>query len=257
MIALKVSGLLLSLISTIALIVSIATNHWAVTRKFYFGLWVACFDAFSESFCNSISSVSVYLNVTRAFLIIALVFLVLAVSTQISVIKGQNSLGKMNMQKQAGSWSLNAGVFTVIGMSVFTATSGINPRTDYYSWSYALGWVSAAVSLVAGIIGYYVFKKEIPALLAQPEPVTGQATQIMANPYTVQPGAVQQYPVQPGVIQLYPRPPVPNQPYPGSTEGFVPYHEAPPAYAPQPDLALPYPQYPVQAAFPPQPEKRF
>lgn len=257
MIALKVSGLLLSLISTILLIVSIATNQWVVTPTFYFGLWVVCTDAFSETYCNSISSVSVFLNVTRAFLIISIVFLVMAVSMQSSAIKGHNLLGTLNMQKQAGSWSFNAGVFTVIGMSVFTATSGINPRTDYYSWSYALGWVSAAINLAAGIIGYYVFKKEIPALLAQPEPVTGQTTQFMANPYTVQPGAIQQYPVQPGVIQLYPGPPVPYQPYPGSTEGFVPHHEPPPAYAPQPDLALPYPQYPVQEVFPPQPEKRF
>ncbi|XP_078507182.1 lens fiber membrane intrinsic protein-like [Lissotriton helveticus] len=250
MIALKVSGLLLTLTSTIALIVSIATNQWVVTPDVYFGVWVACTD----SFCTSIPSVSVFLNVTRYFLVISLVLLMLAVSMQISAIKGHNLLGKLNMQKQAGSWSLIAGVFTVIAMSVFTATSGINPRTDYYAWSYKLGWVSAGVSLVAGIIGYYVFKKEIPALLAQPEPVTGQATQIMANPYTVEQGAVQQYPVQQGVVQLYPVPLVPNQPYPGSTEGFVPYHEPPPAYATLPDLALPYPQYPVQAAFSPQPE---
>ncbi|KAJ1132510.1 hypothetical protein NDU88_010819 [Pleurodeles waltl] len=257
MFAWKVSGLLLNLISAIALIVSVATNQWVVTPTTYFGLWIACIDLYSDSFCRTIPSVSVFLNVTRTFLLMSIVFLVMSEIMQLVAIKSPNLLRKMKMHKLVRTWCLNAGLFTVIGMSVFTATSGINPETDHYSWSYALGWVSAAVSLVAGIIAYYVFMKGIPDVLAQPEPVTGQTALYMANPYTAQPGAAQQYPVQPGVFQPYSGPPMLIQPYPGSTEGVLPYLEPPPAYAPQTDVALPYPACPLQEAFPPQPEKHF
>ncbi|XP_078511574.1 lens fiber membrane intrinsic protein-like [Lissotriton helveticus] len=150
--ALKLSSLVLIIISLIVILISLASDYWISSPGSFFGLWRWCL----LGICTTLGS-AVDIDTTRAFIIISFLLLVLSAVTQFLEIWINNVLMGMNKQKLVTILNFCAACSAIIGMSVFTGFAGVNAP---YSWSFALGWVSAGLSLLAGVVALVAFKKE-------------------------------------------------------------------------------------------------
>ncbi|XP_069460908.1 lens fiber membrane intrinsic protein-like [Ambystoma mexicanum] len=152
MLALQVSSLVLLLLSAIVNVISLATDFWIAASGSHFGLWRVCI----LDICGTLGN-GADIDATRAFSIISLLLLLVAVLMQILEIMFNTVLSGTNKQKLTAILSFCAGASALIAMSVFTGSARPSGSTTY-SWSFALGWVSTGLSLVAGAAAFLAFK---------------------------------------------------------------------------------------------------
>ncbi|XP_069460909.1 lens fiber membrane intrinsic protein-like [Ambystoma mexicanum] len=150
MLALQVS-LVLLLLSALFNVISLATDFWITAPGGHFGLWRLC----ALNICGTLGK-GAEIDATRAFSIISLLLLLVAVMMQILEIWSKTVLSGTNKQKLTAILSFCAGASALIAMSVFTGSFRPAGSTRF-SWSFALGWVSTALSLVAGAAAYLAF----------------------------------------------------------------------------------------------------
>ncbi|XP_069460907.1 epithelial membrane protein 1-like [Ambystoma mexicanum] len=146
MLALQVSSLVLLLLSAIFNVISLATDSWITTPGVRFGIWRLC----DLNACGNLRN-DADIDATRAFSIISFLLLLVAFFVQIYEIWSET------VKKVTGFLSFCAGVCALIGMSVFVGSFRSAGFTTY-SWSFALGWVSTGLSLVAGAVAFVTFK---------------------------------------------------------------------------------------------------
>lgn len=149
------SSLGLLLLTLLLLVISLSTAHWVDQPGAYFGLWRICF----QLGCGSIQSNS-YIDAVRAFIIISFLLLLVATSFQVLEIWHKSVLDGMNKQKITAILSFSAACSAVLAMSIFTGWARRGGSPVGFSWSFDLGWVSTALSLLAGVVAYVSFKSE-------------------------------------------------------------------------------------------------
>ncbi|XP_078511573.1 lens fiber membrane intrinsic protein-like [Lissotriton helveticus] len=152
---LKMSSLGLLLLNVLLLLISLSTTHWIDQPGANFGLWRYCI----QLGCGSVPSTS-SLDAVRAFIIISFLLLLVATSFQILEIWHKTVLDGTNKQKLTAILSLSAACSAVLAMSIFTGTARRGGSPVGFSWSFDLGWVSAALSLLAGVVAFVSFKQE-------------------------------------------------------------------------------------------------
>lgn len=153
--ALKLSSLVLIIISLIVILISLASDYWIAGPGSYFGLWRIC----TRGICVTLGSAA-DIDATRAFIIISFLLLVASAVAQILEIWINNVSMGINKQKLVTILTFCAACSAIIAMGIFTGSAGRAGDNVPYSWSFALGWVSAGLSLLAGVVALMSFKKE-------------------------------------------------------------------------------------------------
>ncbi|XP_078511576.1 lens fiber membrane intrinsic protein-like [Lissotriton helveticus] len=153
--ALKLSSLVLIIISLIVILISLASDYWMSGPGTFFGLWRICV----QGICGTLGSAA-DIDATRAFIIISFLLLVLSAVAQILEIWINNVSMGMNKQKLVTILNFCAACSAIIAMGIFTGSTSSSGATLSYSWSFALGWVSAGLILLAGVVALVSFKKE-------------------------------------------------------------------------------------------------
>ncbi|XP_069476455.1 lens fiber membrane intrinsic protein-like [Ambystoma mexicanum] len=150
---LPVCSLFLLLISAILNVISLATAFWVTARNFNLGLWRICIG----NICANLGSTA-EIDSTRAFSIISFLLLLVAIVIQIREIWFRAVSGA-DKQKLTAILGFCAGASACIAMSVFTASARPSGGA-MFSWSFALGWVSTVLSMVAGAVAFVAIKTD-------------------------------------------------------------------------------------------------
>ncbi|KAJ1132502.1 hypothetical protein NDU88_010811 [Pleurodeles waltl] len=149
------SSLGLLILNVLLILISLSTVHWIDQPGASIGLWRICI-----SFgCGTVQSAP-DIDAVRAFIIISFLLLLVASSLQILEIWFTNVLDGMNKQRLTAILSFGAACSAVLAMSIFTGAARSGGGPVGFSWSFYLGWVSAALSLLAGVIACVSFKSE-------------------------------------------------------------------------------------------------
>ncbi|XP_078507181.1 lens fiber membrane intrinsic protein-like [Lissotriton helveticus] len=152
---LKMSSLGLLLLNVLLLLISLSTTHWIDNPVGHFGLWRFCIPLG----CGTVQSAS-DIDAVRAFIIISFLLLLGAATLQILEIWSKNVLNGANKQKFTAILSFGAAFSAVLAMSIFTGLASGRGNPVGFSWSFHLGWLSAALSLLAGVVACVSFKSE-------------------------------------------------------------------------------------------------
>ncbi|XP_069504167.1 claudin domain-containing protein 2-like [Ambystoma mexicanum] len=165
---LQVTTLILVIVSTLFIIISLATDYWLEGPPFHLGLWKFCN---SSDGCSSLPDLSflqekinatapiVYVDCARGFTILTLVCLLIGVVAQALMIWFNSRLKVARKQKLTSSFVFLAVASEIIGMAIFRSFPGTENNTVALSWSYFLGWASVGFSSVAGLTTLYAFRK--------------------------------------------------------------------------------------------------
>ncbi|XP_069057301.1 lens fiber membrane intrinsic protein-like [Pleurodeles waltl] len=153
--ALKLSSLVLIFVSALVVLISLASDYWISSSVSFFGLWRLCV----QGICTSLGSAA-DVDATRAFIIISFLLLVASGVLQILEIWISTVMAGVNKQKLVTIMNFCAACSAIIAMGVFTGSANSAGAGVPFSWSYALGWVSVGLSLLAGVVALVSFKKE-------------------------------------------------------------------------------------------------
>ncbi|XP_031761848.1 protein NKG7 [Xenopus tropicalis] len=145
----RVIGIILSCASLIFILTGLLTDYWLVDfgeKLSHQGLWQIC----SKNVCYQLSG-SGFLGATRGLVIFSTALLLLGmVSACLSF--NNLSVGKITASLLAAMLKILAGIFLLIGMSVYTGetVSFVNNGSLNYQWSFYLCWVAVFMLFISG-----------------------------------------------------------------------------------------------------------
>ncbi|XP_044274717.1 lens fiber membrane intrinsic protein-like [Varanus komodoensis] len=135
-----------SLISLLILLIALGSDYWATAGAFSQGLWNIC----DGTTCVKLQVSSVALNTVRAFVLLAMITSVVACCCLCAGF-WLKQVGSVSMAMMAATANVVAGLFTMIGMSVFT---GRSEQSVFFGWSFGFGWSCFPLFLICGGIAY-------------------------------------------------------------------------------------------------------
>ncbi|XP_074837347.1 lens fiber membrane intrinsic protein-like [Carettochelys insculpta] len=164
MYALMGGGLLCAVSGLILLIVATATDFWMQYRYSgnlsNQGLWRFCVGGKCHPHTISIA----FWDATRAFMLLSILSCFAGIILGLTAF---SSSARASRARSAGITLLIAGVFALLGLSVYTGVTvnffGKRYVDWRFSWSYILGWIAVILTLSAGIF-------QICAVAKRPSP---------------------------------------------------------------------------------------
>nr|XP_033770675.1 lens fiber membrane intrinsic protein-like [Geotrypetes seraphini]XP_033770676.1 lens fiber membrane intrinsic protein-like [Geotrypetes seraphini]XP_033770677.1 lens fiber membrane intrinsic protein-like [Geotrypetes seraphini] len=150
-------GFILTALSTLFVLVILASPNWINIHEGYLGLWVFC----NTRGCASVADIGYggYFAV-RAFILIAFFFWVAALILLAMALWYNTALPSINKMKHAANLGISAAVLTFLGMAIFTGTFS----SASYGWAFGLGWFAALLSIAAAVVVMIDFKTEPQSL---------------------------------------------------------------------------------------------
>ncbi|XP_062821147.1 lens fiber membrane intrinsic protein [Anolis carolinensis] len=152
MLGLMGGGLLCAASGLVLLIVATATDFWVQYRYSgtlcHQGLWRFCLG----SKCHPHTITLAFWDTTRAFMILSVITSFAGIILGLTAYSG----GVRSIRtRSAGVTLLLAGLFALLGVSVYTGVT-VNFYAKRYaewrfSWSYILGWIAIILTISAGI----------------------------------------------------------------------------------------------------------
>ncbi|XP_029433389.1 lens fiber membrane intrinsic protein-like [Rhinatrema bivittatum] len=149
----KLAGTALASISSVLLLVSIATDYWTVIydvkARAHWGLWQMC----SMGKCQEITSNFDYINSVRGCLIFSAVLSIFALLGAISSFANWR-FGPITGALMTSVFSFFTALFDLIAMAVYSSeTPGMVTAASWgYAWSFFLGWTALPLLIIAGIL---------------------------------------------------------------------------------------------------------
>ncbi|XP_029433322.1 protein NKG7-like [Rhinatrema bivittatum] len=156
MASLKLSGFILTVLSTFFLLVALASTNWGEGEGIHFGLWLAC-----AATCQSTTSIAYGgYHAVRAFILIAFFLWVAILVLQAMDLWYNSTLPSVNKMKYAAHLSISAAILVFFGMAIFTGTYAPFAPKLRFGWSFGIGWFSAILGIAAATVNMLAFKKE-------------------------------------------------------------------------------------------------
>ncbi|XP_030068763.1 lens fiber membrane intrinsic protein-like [Microcaecilia unicolor] len=151
----RLPGFILTVLSTLFVLVILASPNWAYGHGVYFGLWVVC----RSQVCSSTIEIGGGYYAVRAFILIAFILWVVALVLLAMALWFNTAFPSVGKMKHAANLCISAAIFTFLGMAVFTGT--INSLSGFmYGWAFGLGWFAALLSITAAVVVMLAFKAE-------------------------------------------------------------------------------------------------
>ncbi|XP_065429765.1 protein NKG7-like isoform X2 [Chrysemys picta bellii] len=149
----RILSTVLALLSFLLLLVALGSDHWLVATSrlgsLHEGLWKSC----QNSVCEQISSASVSLKVTRAFILLGVIAGFLSSFALLASFL-RSHLGSLPLTLLSFLGSFSAGLCTMIALAMYTGefAGAVNAAHSQvtFGWSFGLGWVSFPLFLITG-----------------------------------------------------------------------------------------------------------
>ncbi|XP_054855628.1 lens fiber membrane intrinsic protein-like [Eublepharis macularius] len=152
MFSLMGGGLLCAVSGLILLIVATATDFWMQYRYSgnlsNQGLWRFCVG----SKCHPHTITLAFWDATRAFMLLSILSSLAGITLGLTA---YSSNARSTRTRAAGITLLIAGLFALLGVSVYTGVTvnfyGKRYPDWRFSWSYILGWIAVILTISAGV----------------------------------------------------------------------------------------------------------
>nr|XP_039249361.1 uncharacterized protein LOC120327045 [Styela clava] len=151
-----IAGNIIKVLGLILFIVSLSTSHWhEPNSSSHSGLFESCFNIFGSYRCTeigwAIDEAGTIVITTRAVLFIACIFLLIGIITGVLAFAGTGDV------KVEAAMDIIESILIGIGCAAYAAllgalTYGETPSANVLGYSYYLGWVSAMMIFVGGLL---------------------------------------------------------------------------------------------------------
>lgn len=165
---LRIICIVLVLVSFIILLTAITTNNWMGDGQMSVGLWYACLRPLCAKTPDYIHPRAAALKVVHIMLFVA-VFFATGATLLLSVSFFQTRFKSTSLAMLSGIASIAAGIFIMIGMSVYTHGSKKEKAAVHSEWSFYTGWVASSLFLLTGLVTLMICRREHPQERQEPQ----------------------------------------------------------------------------------------
>ncbi|KAM6434191.1 lens fiber membrane intrinsic protein [Liasis olivaceus] len=156
-------ALLCAVSGLVLLIVATATDFWMQYRYSGSlsnqGLWRFCVG----NKCHPHTITLAFWDATRAFMLISILSSFAGIILELMTYSGS---ARFSRSRSAGVTLLIAGLFALLGLSVYTGVTvnfyGKRYADWRFSWSYILGWIAIVLTIAAGAFHFCAVRRNLP-----------------------------------------------------------------------------------------------